>query len=113
MDFNDPMFYVGVALFALIPGFIANAKGRSFWVHFILSFIFSPLLGTILVLCLKRVPTEQHTSVTYNNYYPTNHHPENSTPHTAKQKNVLYCSNCGAQIAEDSVFCCYCGSKVR
>ena len=37
---------------ALLPGFLAKSKGRSFWGFFVLG-ILSPLVLTIIVLCLK------------------------------------------------------------
>lgn len=39
-------------LLALIPGFIASKKGRSFIGWYIFSVLLSPLIGLIVVLCL-------------------------------------------------------------
>lgn len=39
-------------LLALIPGFIASKKGRSFIGWYIFSILLSPLIGLIVVLCL-------------------------------------------------------------
>ena len=52
--------WIGSALFALIPGFIAKKRGRSFWGYFFLSFILSPLVTIIIVLCRKNLNKEQH-----------------------------------------------------
>ena len=49
----------GVALWALIPGNIASKKGRNFWVYFGLSFILSPLIMTIVALCVSsKIPED-------------------------------------------------------
>lgn len=42
---------IGLALWALLPGFIARKKGRSFWGYFFLSFLISPLITTIITAC--------------------------------------------------------------
>ena len=44
---------VGSVLWALLPGFIAKKKGRSFLGYFLLSLVISPLITTIIVLCLS------------------------------------------------------------
>lgn len=46
---------IGVILWSLIPGFIALKKRRSFWGYFFLSFLITPLITTIIVLCLKNL----------------------------------------------------------
>ena len=43
----------GIAVLALIPGFIARRKGRSFWGYYFLSFLVSPLISTIVTLCVR------------------------------------------------------------
>lgn len=48
-------FMLGIALWALIPGFIASKKGRSFIGYFFLSFLISPLITIIVTLCLKNL----------------------------------------------------------
>ena len=48
-------FMLGIALWALIPGFIARKKGRSFIGYFFLSFLISPLITIIVTLCLKNL----------------------------------------------------------
>lgn len=42
---------VGVAL-------LADSRGRSFWGFFLLSFVFSPLLGLIVILVMKNLTEE-------------------------------------------------------
>lgn len=54
MSINWP-FMLGIALWALIPGFIASKKGRSFIGYFFLSFLISPLITMIVTLCLKNL----------------------------------------------------------
>ena len=51
--------WIGSVLFALIPGFIARKRGRSFWGYFFLSFILTPLITTIIVLCIENLNKEQ------------------------------------------------------
>ena len=53
---------IGMALWALIPGFIAKRKDRSFWGYYFLSFLISPLITTIITLCVSNKRRE---------YYPT------------------------------------------
>jgi hypothetical protein len=43
---------LSLLLLALIPGFIASKKGRSFIGWYIFSVLLSPLIGLIVVLCL-------------------------------------------------------------
>lgn len=44
---------IALALLALIPGFIAKQKGRSFLGFFFLSFLTSPLISIIIALCVS------------------------------------------------------------
>ena len=44
-----------VALWSLIPGFIAKHKGRSFAKYFFLSFLITPLITMIIALCVKNL----------------------------------------------------------
>lgn len=44
---------IGIALWALVPGFIARKKGRSFAGYYFLSFLITPLVTMIITLCLK------------------------------------------------------------
>ncbi len=46
---------IGIALWALIPGFIARKKGRSFLGYYFLSFVITPLITTIITLCLSNL----------------------------------------------------------
>lgn len=52
---------IGLTLWALLPGFIAYKKGRSFWGYFFLSFLISPIITTIITVCesnLNKQPVE-------------------------------------------------------
>lgn len=44
---------LGIILWSLLPGFIASKKGRSFIGYFLLSFVLTPLVTTIITLCLS------------------------------------------------------------
>lgn len=46
---------IGIALWSLIPGFIAKNKGRSFWGYYFLSFLITPLVTMIITICLKKI----------------------------------------------------------
>lgn len=46
---------IGIALWALIPGFIARKKGRGFLGYYFLSFVITPLITTIITLCLSNL----------------------------------------------------------
>lgn len=46
---------IGTVLWALIPGFIAKSKGRSFFAYFFLSLLISPLLTIIITICLSNL----------------------------------------------------------
>ena len=58
--FSNPvpvLILLGVSLvvyfaWALLPGFLAKSKGYSFWLFFLLGLL-SPLILTIIVLCIK------------------------------------------------------------
>lgn len=46
---------VGVLLWALVPGFIALAKGRSFLGYYFLSLLITPLVTMIITICLSNL----------------------------------------------------------
>ena len=48
---------LGIALWALIPGFIAWRKGRNFAVYYFLSFLITPLITLIITICLPKSVT--------------------------------------------------------
>ena len=53
----------GIALWSLIPGFIAKNKGRSFWLYYFLGFIITPLITTIITLCLSKQGLENNPTI--------------------------------------------------
>lgn len=74
---------IGIALWALIPGFIAKKKGRSFWGYYFLSFLISPLITMIITLCVKNLNNEYHYEQPTNTNQGSNHqatHPVNPYP---------------------------------
>ena len=63
MEFEYLLSLVFLALWALIPGFIAKRKDRSFFWFFMLSFLISPIIAIIIASCVSNkrreyVPTE-------------------------------------------------------
>ena len=46
---------IGIALWAIIPAVIAGKKGRSAIGYYFLSFLITPLITTIIVICLKNL----------------------------------------------------------
>lgn len=99
---------LGIALWALLPGFIAKKKGRSFWGYYFLSFLISPLITTIITACLSRVnndvdleePQPQKTIVA-----PV------SEP-LAENDEICFCRKCGERLINGSQFCRKCGTQV-
>ncbi len=124
---------IGIALWALIPGFIANKKGRNFWGYYFLSFLISPLITMIITLCLSK-----KTEIEYLEEYP-NRITEckscgyrdknffNACPKCgryAKQyvylneeiptetDKVRFCRKCGEKLIDNSQFCRKCGTEI-
>lgn len=60
---------IGIALWALIPGFIAKKKGRSFAAYFFLSFVITPIITMIITICVKNLnkPSSDESSSTQDN----------------------------------------------
>ena len=46
---------IGIALWAIIPAVIAGKKGRNAIGYYFLSFLITPLITTIIVICLKNL----------------------------------------------------------
>ena len=84
----------GIALWALVPGFIAAHKGRNFAVYYILSFLITPILTTIIVLCLSRIEE-------------TN--PDEQLDLTKR----FICKTCGSYVGRPVDECPKCGSKAK
>lgn len=59
---------IGIALWALIPGFIARKKVRSFAAYYLLRFVLTPLITMLLTLFVKdlREQSPAETATTQN-----------------------------------------------
>ena len=93
---------IGMALWALIPGFIAKKKGRNFWGYFFLSFLISPLITTIITLCISKKTDECRPE-------------RDTTPiqnKTIETENICFCRKCGEKLLDNSQFCRKCGTEV-
>lgn len=86
---------IGIALWALIPGFIAKKKGRNFWGYYFLSFLISPLITMIITLCLSKI-----TESEYLEEVPT------------ETDKVRFCRKCGEKLIDSSKFCRKCGTEI-
>lgn len=53
---------LGIALWALLPGFIAKHKGRSFWGYYFLSFLVTPLTTTLAALIVSDLSKSGNTA---------------------------------------------------
>ncbi len=123
MDWTPIM---GIALWALIPGFIAKKKGRSFWGYFFLSFVITPLITMIITIFLSNLnrvvePVKSIASTTTST--SSNTAEDVVTPDTTPPRDrvlldstispkVRYCRKCGFQLLAESDFCSHCGTKV-
>lgn len=94
---------IGIALWALIPGFIAKKKGRNFWGYYFLSFLISPLFAMIITFCLTNLNKTEAVESTYVNG-------ENAD--SSKNDIVRYCRKCGNALPERARFCNKCGTEV-
>ena len=119
---------IGVALWALIPGFMAKKKGRNFWGYYFLSFLVSPLISMIIVACLKNLNVsydkkhvEQHEKKENNSQEQVDditsdgENDSNTTYHDlalADRDTLCFCRKCGNQLLKGAVFCNKCGFKV-
>ena len=92
------MAIIGIALWALIPGFIAKKKGRNFWGYYFLSFLISPLITMIIAICVSKKCEENDIEEN-----------ENSFDETA---NWEFCKKCGADVSKDTRFCHVCGESI-
>ena len=132
---------IGIALWALIPGFIAKNKERSFWGYFFLSFLITPLITTIITLFLSKKTENNNIPKSQNNvkYNVTHRVTEciscgyrdpiyfaecpkcgksatryvnlDSETHVDADK-ISFCRKCGEKLIDNSEFCRKCGTKV-
>ena len=105
---------IGIALWALIPGFIAKKKYRSFWGFYFLSFLISPLITMIIALCVSDKICEYYAENPLP-YRPTPERQEVSAPSNipVADNRVLFCRKCGEKLLADGQFCHKCGAKTE
>lgn len=102
---------IGIALWSLIPGFIAKKKGRSFWAYYFLSFVITPLITIIITLCVKRKIEEDQDDVSD---AAIAEQPMTALPQEAAEmvpRKIMYCQRCGSKRIEGSNFCSKCGNQ--
>ena len=46
----------GIVLLSILAGYLGKQKGYGFWGPFLFSFVISPLISLIVVLCLREKP---------------------------------------------------------
>lgn len=125
--------FVGIALWALIPGFIAKAKGRSFWGFYFLSFVITPLITMIITICLSNrnraeesdrvmAPPEQGTSADGEaalNAFGVPPKDIALVDDTRKDGSpvlpprIRFCRRCGFELIDGSSFCSRCGTEIE
>ena len=86
---------LGIALWALIPGFVAKKKGRNFWGWYLLSFLISPLITMIITFCLSNIEENKETETTSND-----------------TEKISFCRKCGEPLMDSSKFCRKCGTEI-
>lgn len=79
---------LGIALWSLIPGFIAKKKERSFWGYYFLSFLISPLITMIIIICLPK-------KFEFDDF-----------------NEICFCRKCGEKLVVNSKFCGKCGTEI-
>ena len=79
---------IGILLWALVPGFIARSKGRSFWGYFFLSLLITPLITMIITLCLSNLKKQCQESQI-----------QNESPKTK----ICKCGKCNTQREDTSL----------
>jgi hypothetical protein len=133
---------IGIALWALIPGFIAKKKGRSFWGYYFLSFLITPLVTMIITACLKNISGEADHSdenviemtgasetteisrafpennlsapvLLSSNQPPKDDSIEGPADQTPVLRKIQYCRRCGFKLVDGSEFCSNCGTQIE
>ena len=128
----NPASLIGIALWALIPGFVAKKKGRSFWGYYFLSFLISPLISMIITFCLSKKTESDYfeddpnrvTECKSCGYRDKNFF--NACPkcgkyakqyyldeeQTADTDQIRFCRKCGEKLIDSSRFCRKCGTEI-
>lgn len=120
---------IGIALWALLPGFIAKKKGRSFLAYYLFSFVITPLITTIITLCLSKKTEEAAPSSTRETIIETKKMPSDevagqdsagqnanddiSNEEPTSPRRIMYCRRCGRKLIEGSEFCSKCGNQIE
>lgn len=116
---------IGIALWALLPGFIAKKKGRSFWAYYLLSFVITPLITTIITLCLSKIKEEEQpvvqseaevverTIVAESTEIKPEEISSRSEVSNEVPRKIMYCRRCGSKLIEGSEFCSNCGISIE
>lgn len=107
MEFEEVMKIILFAcvwiLLSWYVGYKGKQKGYSFWGPFLLSFVFSPLLTLIVVLCLEDATVKKNTSGAERNEEPVAIDPAKKFVCTrcGTYRSGWYqvCPNCGAEGA--------------
>lgn len=119
---------ISIALWALIPGFIAWYKGRNFIGYYFLSFVVSPVISTLIILCMSNKNKEaekkywdEHPDSPLN---PNNKKysesdklnvPEDNQTNTKRKKvkktKITFCKKCGHMIDPETKKCTGCGKQ--
>ena len=94
---------IGIALWALIPGFVAKKKGRNFWGYYFLSFIISPLITMIITFCLSNLNEPKVVKSTA---------VDSENTSLDDTDIVRYCRKCGNKLLANAKFCNKCGTEV-
>lgn len=97
---------LGIALWALIPGFVAKKKGRNFWGWYFLSFLISPLITMIITFCLSNL-----NKFPENTKKPDSEQMFDNEEATAEEK-VTFCRKCGNKLLDGAQFCNKCGTAI-
>jgi len=77
----------------ILSGVLANRRGRSFIGFFLISFLLSPLVGFIAVLCVKDLSKEKENSL------------------AANMMDTRTCPKCAETIKVQAQVCRYCGNE--
>ncbi len=111
----DYLPLIGVALWALLPGFIAKSKGRSFLGYYILSFLVTPLATTIVALCVsdKNDSTDDNENCIYE-CISCGHRDEKYFEICPKCNGIRkQCISINKDDSNNEVECKYCGHIVK